>query len=180
MPENARIVELGSGNGRDAFYFIENQHEVTAIDQSTAVLEIEHEKLSLTPIQERLTIVQDDFVAMDYSRFSTANVFYSRFTLHAIGLEEEQKVVTKVYDAMPQDGYFFIEARTINDPLCGQGEHMGGHVYKTDHCRRFIDSQFFLSHVMQLGFKLVYFIESIGLSVYNEEDPVLMRLVLKK
>ena len=176
----SRIVEIGSGNGRDALYFIENQHQVVAVDQSTSVLEIEHKKISLSPVKDKLEIVQDDFVKMDYNSFGEVDIFYSRFTLHSIAMEEECKVLDKVFHALDKGGLFLIEVRTTLDPLYGEGEHMGGHTYKTDHSRRFIDSQEFLSFVFDIGYRLVYFVESAGLSVYKDEDPVLMRLVLKK
>ena len=38
------IVELGSGNGRDAIFFACNDHSVIAIDQSTRVINIQKQK----------------------------------------------------------------------------------------------------------------------------------------
>ena len=39
------IVELGSGNGRDAIFFAYNGHNVIAIDQSTNVINIQKQNL---------------------------------------------------------------------------------------------------------------------------------------
>lgn len=33
---------------------------------------------------------------------------------------------------------------------------------------------------MNIGYEVAYFIERNGLSVYKDEDPVLMRIALKK
>ena len=40
------IVELGSGNGRDAIYFAHHAHQVIALDQSTIAIDVERGKLS--------------------------------------------------------------------------------------------------------------------------------------
>ncbi len=180
IPTGSTILELGSGNGRDAFYFSENQNNVIAIDQSAEVYELEDKKLEVSPTKDRLKIIQDDFVKADYSRFADVNVIYSRFTMHAITLEQEDMVLAKSHEALPSDGLFLIEARTTRDPLCGVGEHKEGHAYFTDHYRRFIHTPDFLHKVMKIGFEVVYFLEKNGLSVYKDEDPVLMRIVLVK
>jgi ubiquinone/menaquinone biosynthesis C-methylase UbiE len=180
IPPNSYILELGSGNGRDAFYFSEKQNSVIAVDQSAEVLRLEDKKLEISSEKNRLTIVRDDFVQMDYSKYTGVNVIYSRFTLHAITLEEEDIILSKVYEFLPEDGLFLIEVRTTQDPLCGVGEDKGDNAYFTDHYRRFVDTQAFIKKVMELGFVIVYFLERDGLSVYKDENPVLMRIVLKK
>jgi len=180
IPPQSNILELGSGNGRDAFYFSEQQNDVIAVDQSAEVNHLEEEKLDVSPTKNRLKIVRDDFVQMDYSKHKGVDVIYSRFTLHAISQEQERIVIDKAYRLLPAGGLFLIEARTTKDPLCGEGEPQGDNAFVTDHYRRFIDSQAFMSKVMSLGYEVLYFIEKSGLSVYKEEDPVLMRIVLKK
>ncbi len=180
IPPGSNILELGSGSGRDAFYFAENQLNVVAVDQSSEVMDLEAMKLEVTSIKDRLCIVKGDFVRMDYASHSDINVIYSRFTMHAITDEEETIVLRKSYDVLPVDGMFLIEVRTTKDSLFGVGEHKGGNAYFIDHYRRFIDSQEFLRSVIDIGFEVLYFIESDGLSKYKDEDPVLMRIVLRK
>lgn len=144
IPADSRILELGSGNGRDAFFFSENQHNVYAVDQSAEVYELEDKKLEVSPSKSNLNIIKDDFVRMDYTKFDGVNIIYSRFTMHAISLEEEEMVLSKSHEILASNGMLLIEARTTKDPLCGQGEHKEGHAYFTDHYRRFIDTQKFL------------------------------------
>ena len=180
IPRESCILELGSGNGRDAFYFSEQQNDVIAVDQSAEVYHLEEEKLDASPTKSRLKIVRDDFVQMDYSKHEGVDVIYSRFTLHAISQEEENAVIDKAYRLLPAGGLFLIEARTVKDPLCGEGEPQGNNAFVTDHYRRFIDSQTVIRNVMNLGYEVLFFVEKNGLSVYKEDDPVLMRIVLKK
>ena len=45
------IVELGSGNGRDAIFFAYNGHNVIAIDQSTNVIKYSKTKFRIISLQ---------------------------------------------------------------------------------------------------------------------------------
>ena len=176
----SKILELGSGNGRDALYFSEKQNHVIAVDQSIEVSGIEKGKKVTSPQKSNLEIINDDFVKCDYMQYIGVNVVYSRFTLHAITLEEEQIVLAKTFQLLPSGGRFLVEARTTKDSLCGVGEHLGGNAYCTDHYRRFINTQDFIKLIMTIGFEIEYFIESVGLSVFKDEDPMLMRIILVK
>ena len=90
------IVELGSGNGRDAIYFANHNHNVTAIDQSIKAIDIEKECLD-TNIKNKLLPKALDFVLEDYSQYEKINIFYSRFTLHSITKSDEIILLSKVY-----------------------------------------------------------------------------------
>lgn len=170
------IIELGSGNCRDSIFFANKKHNVIAIDQSSIVIESK-EHISL---KDNLTIKVANFVTDDYSKYGDIDVFYSRFTMHAITKTEEEKIVKKVYDNLRQNGLFCIEVRTTKDPLYGVGCNMGDDTFFTDHNRRFINSDVFLKHVLKLGFKLRYFTEKNNLSIYKNDNPVLMRIILEK
>jgi len=109
------------------------------------------------------------------------DVFYSRFTIHSITLQDENKLLTKVFQCLREEGLFCIEARTTKDPKFGVGKHICDTSYFNDgHTRRFIDSQQFLKKVLTLGFKLKYFNEQDNLSIYKDDNPVLMRIILEK
>ena len=73
-----------------------------------------------------------------------------------------------------------IEVRTTKDSLYGAGEYCGDETFLTDHRRRFINSQSFLRDVLNIGFDLLYFTEESDLSIYKDDNPVLMRIILRK
>ena len=56
----------------------------------------------------------------------------------------------------------------------------GDNTFLTDHKRRFIDSNVFVRKMLSLGFVLLYFTEKNNLSIYKDDNPVLMRIVLRK
>jgi len=175
-----KILELGSGNGRDAFYFAQHKIHTVALDQSTAGIDIKKESLRDEPIQY-LHSEAADFVHVDYSKYGVIDAFYSRFTIHSITKDDEQVLLPKIYNALSNNGLLCIEVRTTKDPLYGVGESCGDNTFiADDHKRRFIDSQEFLRSVLMLGFNLLYFTEEDNLSIYKGDNPVLMRIVLQK
>ena len=88
--DGLRIVELGSGNGRDAVYFAQHKLDVTAIDQSTNAVDIAKEKLS-EEYRQYLHPKAADFVSINYLKYGHIDAFYSRFTIHSISKDDEQK-----------------------------------------------------------------------------------------
>ncbi|MBH10751.1 MAG: hypothetical protein CMG74_10460 [Candidatus Marinimicrobia bacterium] len=180
LKDKKTILELGSGNGRDAFYFLTKGHKVIALDQSHIGLEVDYKLDKFESIRSNIILKSCDFVKEDFSQFGSIDVFYSRFTLHAINNDDEKTLISKIYDSMNKNGMLLIEARTINDPLFGKGNQVGKNEFVTDHYRRFINSNKFISKALSIGFKLKYFNEQNGLSIYKDDDPVLMRVLLEK
>ena len=178
--KNSIILELGSGNGRDAFYFSENKHTVFAVDQSTEVVSLDKEKINFSSNGRKLKFINSDFVTMDYNKFLGVNTIYSRFTMHSVDEKSELIVLEHAYNLLEPGGQFLIEARTTKDSLFGVGRKVADNSFFSDHFRRFIDSQVFIKKVMDVGYQITYFIESDSLSVYRDEDPFLMRVVLTK
>jgi tellurite methyltransferase len=179
IENNLNIVELGSGNGRDAIYFAHHRHNVVAIDQSTKAINIAKESLK-EEVAQYLHQKTLNFVIEDYSKYESIDVFYSRFTIHAITKSDEELLLPNVYSGLNVGGLFCIEVRTTKDLLYGVGEDCGDNTFITDHKRRFIDSQRFIKQCLTLGFKILYFTEENNLSVYENDNPVLMRLILQK
>jgi SAM-dependent methyltransferase len=178
--KNFNIIELGSGNGRDAIYLASHEHSVVAIDQSTTAIDIEKQGLNIE-VAHLLSPRAADFVYEDYTQYKKIDAFYSRFTIHSITKSDEEALLSNVYSALKDGGLFCIEVRTINDPLYGVGEACGENTFITDsHKRRFIDSKVFREQVLGLGFKELYFTEEDNLSIYKNDNPVLMRIILQK
>ena len=171
--KHLNILELGSGNGRDAKYFAKCGHNIVAIDQSHNGVEVAKK------LENSISLIEDDFVKMDYSKFDSIDVVYSRFTIHAIKDTEEEMVIKKITSLLQKGGIFAIEVRSTKDPLCGVGKCVGKNAYITTHYRRFIDSDEFIEKLIK-NFKIKYFTEEDNLSIYKDDNPVLIRLILEK
>jgi len=173
------IFEIGCGNGRDSFSFIENGNRIFAIDGCRVAIDKNREYL------HQLSTSNAHFEAIDFNLLDSLesdfldkiDIFYSRFVLHAIPEALEDKILAYMYDRLPRNGKMMHEFRTNGDVLMKQGENLSESERVTDHYRRFIDTKKFRNKLLQLGFEEVYFMESDGLAIYKEEDPVVARVV---
>jgi tellurite methyltransferase len=180
LKKKYNIIELGSGNGRDAVFFAHHSHNVIAIDQSKTAMDVAKKKID-PMVAKYFNPKALDFVLEDYSKYKQVDMFYSRFTIHSITKSNELVLLPKVYNSLKENGLFCIEVRTTKDPLCGIGEACGENTYINDnHKRRFINTDEFRMQVSKLGFKEIYFVEQNNLSVVKNDNPTLMRIVLQK
>jgi tellurite methyltransferase len=176
----SRILELGSGNGRDSLFFSENGHTVVAVDHSAAGVALSRQSAINGSSPGSTEFKEGDFTRLDAQAIGEVDTVYSRFSLHAIDASAEQRVIDFAWETLSPGGLFLIEARTVNDPLHGEGTRVGPHEYVTDHYRRYLDAQELLSRLQVRGFRLVFFRESSGLAVFKDQDPVVVRLALAR
>jgi len=178
LDDTSLILELGSGNGRDAFFFYDRGHQVVAFDQSHSAFEHCQRRAAEVKYPERVRFVNHDFTRIDPAGYPDVDAVYSRFTLHSVDAEAEARVLDVAWRLLGPGGQLLLEARTVNDPLYGKGTEVGRHEFITDHYRRHIDAQELLTSVLERGFLLHFFHESDGLAVYQDEDPVVVRMAL--
>ena len=81
---------------------------------------------------------------------------YSRFTLHAITLSQQNELLRNIKHVLKPDGKFFIEARTLKDNLYGKGESAGDNAFIYDgHYRRFIDPEELVKDMESMGWRII-------------------------
>ena len=172
------IFDLGSGNGRDSIWFATMGLDCVGIEQShTAVNE---SRLKAASLGLDTTFRQDDFSKCDFDSLSNGDSFsvYSRFTLHAVGYDEESSLLKNLSDCNHLR-YVFIEVRSVSDSLYGQGKKVGPHEFITSHYRRFIDPEELKSKLSE-NFMIEFFEERTGFAKIKSEDPCLIRAIVKK
>jgi len=94
---------------------------------------------------------------------------YCRFVLHAVPEHLEDYVLLNSYKVLNTDGFLYIETRS------DKGKKPGN-----DHYRRLINMGTLKSKLIRLNFEIVFESESADVSVYNNENPVLIRLIAIK
>jgi SAM-dependent methyltransferase len=171
--ETRSIIELGCGSGRDLKYFRSLGHDIIGVDQSkTAIEKIGGE------VDPGVKLIEGDFTAMKL--IADVDCVYSRWTLHSVSATEASRAMRWVVDALPPRGLFCIEVRSVNDSLYGIGTEIGKDEFETDHYRRFVRREELLEELSGLEFEILFELESSGLSVYKDDDPMLIRIVAKK
>lgn len=175
LKPDSQVLELGCGNGRDSLFFLRQGFRVTAVDASDFAIGLLKEEVA-----DRARFVCGDFVECGEIYGDKYDCIYSRFTLHAITKEQEDRLLGNVFRALRSGGFFCIEARTVHDDIYGLGEEVGYNEFiYNDHFRRFIEAEEFREKLESIGFSVVSLEENTGFSKTAESDPMLMRCVAK-
>ncbi len=181
IPDDAVIVELGSGNGRDSHYFASQGHQTIALDLSHEAIESckkESEQKNIkhaTFVQADLSKLDDVSQAISLARAKAQNktiVFYSRFVMHSIDDEQEVKFLDILSNCMQPGESVYFEFRSKEDAELDK--HFGGHY------RRYVDTDVFKHRLNDLGLKINYNLIGQGMAKYKEEDPFVVRIIAEK
>ncbi|MDA9244099.1 adenylyl-sulfate kinase [Amylibacter sp.] len=171
-----KLLEIGCGNGRDAKYFSENGINVVALDKSEGAIEICKQDDHADTLKYVCCETSD--VQKYYS--GKYNYIYSRFSLHAMTESEELNALKSAYELLESKGNLFIECRSINDSYALKGEVLSPTERIDGHYRRFIDLMSLEEKLKSVGFIIVESVESSGLAVFKDEDPIVIRIIAKK
>jgi len=172
LPAGSSIIEIGCGNGRDASFFARLGHSVTAIDLSEEAISLCRKRYpGITFESGRISELHSD---------RSFDVAYSRFVLHAMPLDEEIATLETTARLLRPSGVFYIECRSINDPLAREGEVISPTERISGHYRRFIILDELLERLKVAGFDVVSYVESNSLAVYKDEDPVVIRVTARR
>ena len=166
------ILEVGCGNGRDATFLASQGHLVTGLDRSAEAIEL-CKKLYSDDSLEFFFGTITDIEKINKKKY---DLIYSRFVIHAMSLNEEIKTLNMSHKLLNKDGQFFVECRSINDPLSRKGDILSNTERIEGHYRRFIILEEFKQRLVQVGFKIIKTIESNGLAKFGKDDPVVIRI----
>lgn len=181
MEAGKSLIEFGCGNGRDSLFFASSGIQVTGIDVSSNAINMLNEVINGRSDMKSTKFLCEDFSGECVLFQIQHDYCYSRFTLHAITEEQQQRVLKNAWSTLVTGGMLFIEVRSIHDDIYGKGECVGRHAYIfDDHFRRFIDKEELIFELKNLGFEILYEEESRGFAPYKDQDPVLIRIVAKK
>lgn len=173
---SARLLEIGCGNGRDSVYFDSLGHSVVAVDASDAAIERCKQTHAATgaefhhgTLPEVAPKLHPDF-----------DIAYSRFVLHAMPVSEEVELLECAFALLKDGGELHVECRSINDPMARMGEVISPTERIHGHYRRFIVQDELVERLKHAGFEVRDLIESDGLAVHGDENPVVIRVVAVK
>lgn len=171
-----RVLEIGCGNGRDAAYFARAGHSVVGLDASTVAIERCRATHKLVGLSFVAGMIQD--CAELCSR--NFDVIYSRFVVHAMTMAEEKSFLSRAFDLLAPGARLLTEARSINDSMALLGEAISSTERIHGHYRRFIAPADFAQRLDEAGFDVEDVVESKGLAVFGDEDPVVLRVIARR
>ena len=175
LNKNAKILELGCGNGRDSIFFMKQGLNVLGLDIVREQLKYLRKKYVSS---NNVTFYCTDFTA--YAKPEFYDYIYSRFTIHVITEEQETLTLENCYKNLKKNGLLFIEVRSIKDEMFAKSNKISSTEGKTDHYRRFAVFDKLIEKITMCGFEIVEATESCGLAIYKDEDPCIIRIIAKK
>lgn len=176
--EGKSIIELGCGNGRDAIFFANANAQVTALDQCDNIIELLNHRYRKV---DNLTFKCMDFTCLDdHNKF---DIVYSRFTLHSISKQQEEKVTRWAFRNLNPKGKLCVEVRGQKNEIYQVGIPVEGEpdaFILNDHYRRFLHFESFCRELDGLGFRIDYAKEQKGFAPYKGTDETYIRVVASK
>lgn len=177
LESGKKLIELGCGNGRDAIFLSNNKIDVVAIDQCESSIN----NLKSSVSSDNIEFVADDFIETKLLERESFDYVYSRFTLHSISEEQENKLINRVYEALKKDGLLLIEVRSVKDEIFGLGEEIARNTYVyNNHCRRFIVLEELVEKLKTIGFEIDFVDEDNNYAIYKELNPIVIRIIARK
>jgi SAM-dependent methyltransferase len=172
------VVDLGCGDGRDAFAFAASGRRVLGLDRSHVAVQHARDRarnLGLDSPKFGQCDVSDDEELRRCLSAALAEagdehlLFYLRFFLHSIPEDVQDSLVSTLSQAARPGDVLAAEFRTLADE---QREKTHG-----PHYRRYQDGwDFGRALTSRYGFEVTFEVEDSGLSPYGDENPVLYRV----
>ena len=179
IKKNTVLLDVGSGDGRDSFYFTKKAKYVLGIDKSNVA--IKKNKLKA----KRLNLKKINFENISSDRLNKinnkkTNFIYARFFLHAINEKNENIFLKSLVKNFNSGIIIALEFRTTKDKLMKKGKKLSKYERLTDHYRRFIECKRFEQKIKNLNFKILYKKLGVNLSKSPNDNPHLCRIIFSK
>jgi tellurite methyltransferase len=170
------VIEFGSGNGRDSFWFSQKGLKIYASDKSKIGIEKcrikaqGDESFSFSVIDYADVSELEEWIEDFPDKYEKAFV-YIRFLLHDIDESTEDKILDAV-DRLSGYGVagIALEFRTTEDE--------GRPKLNRPHYRRFVDALDFERDLEKRGLRIRFKTAGLGLAVHLTEDAYVARYIL--
>lgn len=182
LEPGASVVELGSGNGRDSFFFAEQGFATVAMDASEIAIAKCNEYAQARGITDShflhgdITKENDVAKAVSGARANSTSgsvTIYSRFVMHSLDDGQQAAFLQALGACSIAGDKIYFEFRSQGD--ASLEKHYGGHY------RRYVDTTHFISELENVaGFDANYSITGQGMARFQEEDPVVSRIIATK
>ena len=166
IKDKKSLLDIGCGNGRDSLFFESNGINVISVDNSKNIDFIGN---------------KNNFHIIDVEKINfKVDVYYARFFIHAISEEILDKLLNNLYSLMEKDSLFVFETRsTKNLSTLEKVETYFKSSVGEKHFRMLYSIDY-LKSKLEKYFEFVYLIEDNNLAIHKDENPYVIRGVVKK
>ena len=174
--KNSKILDIGCGNGRDAYYFNKKGFEVTGIDISQKAIKKNSQIKIKNLVFKKFDVGKDKLK----SKFE---IIYCRFFVHTLDELQENKLINIIKQVKKKDTLVFFEFRNYKDKIFGNfkaKDHNKIIEFEKGHIRRIINPKLFKEKfITKTKSKIIYEKSGINLSVVKKDNPNLSRMIYK-
>ena len=172
------LIELGCGNGRDSRFFAANGVGVLAIDQCAEEIDT---LVGTNGQHPNLTFMAGDFTNLrDNNDGTKYDLIYSRFTLHSVTAEAQQRTLEWCKDNLTAGGKLCIETRGQKNEIYAKGkpvpDEQDAFIFE-GHYRRFVDFDKFRDDIVNVGFRIIEAEENTGFAPFQDTDYHFIRVI---
>ncbi len=174
-PSERPIVDLGTGNGRDAASFARLGRDVYALDYSAGVLgraarRPAFRKLPVTFAATNLNDTREVLaLGTKLARAEEASDLYGRFLLHALDEPGRDNLYRLASMSLRRGGNLFLEFRTTQDARRSHHFRNGN--------RHYLDPAEVVGRIEARGGTVLHLSSGTGLAPFEGEDPHVARVV---
>ncbi len=179
LKKNSIVLDVASGDGRDAIFLADKAKKVIGIDFSEIAIK-KNKFLAKTLGKKNVYFKRLSSDEIKKIKNKTINFIYARFFLHAVNKKSEDIFLKSIRNKFQNNTLIALEFRTIKDKLMKKGKKISKYERITDHYRRFISPKKIETKLKKLDFKILYKKVGINLSKNNVENPHLCRLIFSK
>lgn len=175
---NADIIDIGCGDGRDSFFFKDFFKKVHALDKSSVVIKKNNIRKKKHKINN-LKFTKNNIAKERFWWKKKYKNIYARFFIHAINYKEQLFFLKNLKKISSASSLIFLEFRTIDDPTFKYGTKLSKYERIYGHYRRFINVRDFKKILKENKFKILYYKSSFDFSVFRNQKPHLARFIIK-
>jgi len=172
------LIDIGAGNGRDTIFFCEKNFNVTFLEQNIKMCE-QINNYKQKNKKENLTINNSSFL----EKIPTSEIYYARFVLHTLEVNDLDTFFKNIYNSMNDNSYLFIETRSIKGTQYENKNFIKSYFDNKigkQHYRLLLNHNFLQKIYLDNGFVAEFFSDDNNYSLIDNENPYLIRLVLRK
>lgn len=169
-----RVIEFGSGTGRDAFFFRDHGFETYASDSSLAAIDLLTKgNNSKKGLSVGFCDVGSDFSKEIINFFANEKVgVYARFFLHALTPLELKKFFLTLSKSLKPSDCLAVEYRVPAD--------MDRQKVTCEHYRNFCHPKKIIALASRSGLSVQYEIMGLGLAKWKQDDASVCRQLFRK
>ena len=166
------LVDIASGNGRDAIFFARQDLNVLAVERNDeAARLIEANTLGFSDLEVRKLDVTKETIETGFKN-SPIIAFYSRFFIHTLSECEVCDFFQRVAKVVKVNDPLFLEYRNDGD--------VDRRKVTPDHFRAFYTSDFIAEKAAEYDLECIYQVEGVGFAKWKQDDASVTRQIFQK